>query len=457
MEKFFVIICVAIGIGVSLFLFPYGFLASLLCGVCSLIAFTILKRSEEENKVLLQIFLAALVARVLVATIIHIFGLYEFFGGDSLTYDIIGWGLSQMWLGAAPSTLDPSAGYFSTSNQGWGMSYMVAVVYTLVGRNILAVQYLSCVVGAATAPAIYICARKIFNNIRVARITALIVALCPSLVLWSSQVLKDGFIIFLLVITMIALLNLVERFDYVSLVVLIFSLFGIVALRFYIFYMVAVAVVGAFVIGTGELSVRSVIRRALALLVIGLGMTQLGVLHRAGNEIDRLSDLQAIQSTRKALVTHQSDIYKEKGAGFGEDSDVSTTGGAISAIPIGFTYLMLAPFPWEIRNFRQLITLPEMILWWASIPLLLVGLWYTMRQRFRSSVGILFFVFMLTVAYSIFQVNVGMAYRQRAQIQVFLFIFVAVGWTILQEKRENKNRLRNIEYQRLKQRMQIRV
>lgn len=458
MEKFFVIICVAIGIAVSLFLFPYGFLAALFCAVCSLIAFAILRRSEEENQILLQIFLAGLVARVLVATLVHVFDLYEFFGGDSLTYDIRGWTLSQMWLGYLPMIDESNQGVLSVNDQGWGMSYMVAIIYTMIGRNMLAIQYFSCVVGAATAPAIYICAYKIFNNIRVARITALIVALCPSLVLWSSQVLKDGYIIFLLVITMIALLNLLEKFDYVSLVILIFSLFGIVALRFYIFYMVAVAVLGAFVIGTGKITARSIFRRAAALLIIGLGMTQLGVLSRADKEIARMSDLEKIQNTRKALVTSESDIYKDKkAAGFGEELDVSTPEGAISAIPIGFTYLMLAPFPWEIRNFRQAITLPEMLLWWASIPLLLMGLYYTIRQRFRSSIGILFFVFMLTVAYSIFQGNIGMAYRQRAQIQVFLFIFVAVGWTVWQEKRENRSQLQNIEHQRLRQRMQIRA
>jgi hypothetical protein len=456
MEKLVVLICVIVGIGVSLFLFPYGFIASLFCAVCSLIAFAILRRSKQENEFLLQVFLGALLVRILVATLIHAFDLYSFFGGDSLTYDMRGWRLSEIWFGQAPMYDELGQRVLSTAGSGWGMHYIVAFIYTIVGQNILAAQYFSCVIGAATAPAIYICAYKIFNNIRVAQITAIIVAFCPSLVLWSSQLLKDGFIIFLLVATMIALLNLLEKFDYVSLLVLVLSLFGIISLRFYIFYMVAVAVVGSFAVGTDTINGRSVLRRLAALFLIGLGITQLGILQRAGKEIENISDLEKIQSTRKLLVTAQSDINKDKGAGFGEDLDVSTPEGAIAAIPVGFTYLMLAPFPWEIRNIRQAITLPEMILWWASLPLLVLGLWYTIRRRFRGSVGILFFTFMLTVAYSIFQGNVGMAYRQRAQIQVFLFIFVAVGWTIMRENRENKNKLKEIEHQRFRQRMRNR-
>jgi hypothetical protein len=456
MEKLVVLICVIVGIGVSLFLFPYGFLASLFCAVCSLIAFAILRRSKEENQFLLQIFLGALVVRILIATMVHVFDLYNFFGGDSLTYDWRGLRLSEIWFGQAPIYDEYSQKVLSTSDAGWGMNYMVAFVYSIVGRNMLAVQYFSCVVGAATAPAIYICAHKIFNNIRVARTTAFIVAFCPSLVIWSSQVLKDGFIIFLLVIIMVALLNLLEEFSYVSLLILIFSLFGIISLRFYIFYMVAVAVMGAFMVGVGSFNAQSVFRRLAAVCIIGVGLTYLGILNRASAEIESISDLERIQNTRKANATAQSDRGNEKGSGYGEDLDISTPEGAISAIPIGFTYLMLAPFPWQIRNFRQAITLPEMLLWWASIPLLISGLYYTIRYHLRGSIGILFFTFMLTIAYSIFQGNVGMAYRQRAQIQVFLFIFIAVGWTIMQEKRENRNYLRNIEHQRLRERMQRR-
>lgn len=47
---------------------------------------------------------------------------------------------------------------------------------------------------------------------------------------------------------------------------------------------------------------------------------------------------------------------------------------------------------------------------------------------------------MLTLAYSVFQGNVGTAYRQRAQLLVFYFIFVAVGYVVIKEKREERKR-----------------
>ena len=87
-----------------------------------------------------------------------------------------------------------------------------------------------------------------------------------------------------------------------------------------------------------------------------------------------------------------------------------------------------------------------MLLWWACLPVLVMGLWFTLKTRLRTSIPILLFSLMLTLGYSIFQGNVGTAYRQRAQIQVFLFMFIAVGWTLILEKRENKKLLKKMKH-----------
>jgi hypothetical protein len=127
-------------------------------------------------------------------------------------------------------------------------------------------------------------------------------------------------------------------------------------------------------------------------------------------------------------------------SGFGKDVDVSTTKGALSTIPLGLLYLLFAPFPWQIVSLRQSITLPEMIIWWASFPLMILGLWFSVRYRLRMISPILIFTVMLSIAYSVVQGNVGTAYRQRAQLLVFYFIFVAVGFVLLWEKREERKR-----------------
>ena len=64
---------------------------------------------------------------------------------------------------------------------------------------------------------------------------------------------------------------------------------------------------------------------------------------------------------------------------------------------------------------------------------------------------------LLTLAYSITQGNVGTAYRQRTQIQVFLFILIGVGWTVFQERRENKRIVRTTSRKRIDDMLRARV
>jgi thiol:disulfide interchange protein len=80
-----------------------------------------------------------------------------------------------------------------------------------------------------------------------------------------------------------------------------------------------------------------------------------------------------------------------------------------------------------------------MLIWWTAFPLLVLGLWFV-RHRLRQVTPIVIFTTMLTLAYSLFQGNVGTAYRQRSQLLVFYFIFVAVGAVLLKERAEDKRR-----------------
>ena len=256
-------------------------------------------------------------------------------------------------------------------------------------------------------------------------------ALCPSLIIWSSQGLKDGLIVFFLVLSILTVIQLQKKFNYPSFLLLMISLVGIISLRFYIFYMLVIAIVGCFAIGK-PLNPISVLRRAIVLLVIGLALSSVG----ANSERDLSKfNLEKLENTRSDLARGN--------AGYGRDLDVSTTEGALTALPLGFTYLMLAPFPWQMTNLRQAITLPEMILWWISIPFLIMGLIYTIKNRLRTSIAVLLFTLMLTVAYSLYQGNIGTAYRQRAQIQIFHFMFIAAGITLWLEKKENKQIQKN--------------
>lgn len=413
--------------------FPNGAISVLLIAVFSFLTiFLIRKFAEDDKDILVNVFLMALIVRICFGLFIFLSGSQSFFGGDAETYNSLGQRLVDLWFHNADPADWWSRRAVSTSDAGWGMSYLVGAIYTITGSSILIAQSFCAVIGAATAPMVYFCAQKVFNNRRVSKVTAISVALFPSFIVWSSQLMKDGLIIFLLVVVMTMVLQLQKKFSLLAVSILVLSMFGILSLRFYIFYMVAVAVAGSFVVGLGQ-SGSSIFRRIAAVIFIGLGLTYFGVL-RDTTQIERYANLEMVQRSRQDLASSES--------GFAEEVDVSTTEGALTTIPVGLIFLMLAPFPWQVTNFRQAITLPEILLWWGIIPLVISGSWYTIRHRLREAIPIIIFTVTLTLVYSVFQGNVGTAYRQRTQIQVFLFMFAGVGWALMQEKKENKQIIR---------------
>ena len=400
-------------------------------------------RLEDDRRFLLRLFIGGVLIRVLVGIFIFSFNLQTFFGGDALSYDFFGNALLKVWQGQPEYMRAVEMFSGGGASSGWGMLYMTAAIYRIVGQNMLAVQFVNCVMGAASAPIAYLISIEIFPNRRVARICGLMTAFFPSLVLWSCQGLKDGPIIFLLTISMLATLKLGDKFSFKYVVALALALISLLSLRFYIFYIVVIAIVAAFVLGRRQLTAQSFARHLIVITCVGVALAYFGVSRYATQQFETYGSTEQLQRMRL-------DASQSAQSGFAQDVDVSTTSGALGTIPLGLTYLLLAPFPWQLVSLRQMITLPEMLIWWASIPLLVLGLWFTLKHRLREIAPIVIFTTLLTLTYSILQGNVGTAYRQRAQLLVFYFVFVAVGFVLIKERREERAKKRREEMEALR-------
>src|SRR5215813_8055336 len=73
--------------------------ALMLCAVVSAPTLLVLARSQDEKTFLMRLFFFGLMVRILLATVIYMGHMEEFFGGDANTYDIFGQSLLQGWNG----------------------------------------------------------------------------------------------------------------------------------------------------------------------------------------------------------------------------------------------------------------------------------------------------------------------------------------------------------------------
>lgn len=424
---------------------------ALLAGVvaASACAWPILRDKSFDKRFLLRLFVGALLLRWIAGYLIYSKGLQAFLGADAGTYDIFGNLLLQSWTGQ----VDASGPWFeritSAQTSGWGMYYYVAGIYYLIGQNPFAIQLINGALGAVACFVAYKIAMIIYPSQRVARLAALFTAFSPSLILWSSQLLKDGLIVLTLCLCMLFTLKLRDRFDGRSFVLLLISLFCLYSLRNYAAYILFIAMTGTLLFAAKKFSPVRILQGGILIVLLGTSLA-----YFAGGDVQQIAersfDLKRIQNAR---------VWGAQAAesGYGGDVDITEPEAAIGFLPVGISYVLLAPFPWMITNLRQLITLPELVIWWALIPMLLKGLWHSMRHRLRESFSMIVFSISLTVAYALYQTNVGTAYRHRAQLFVFFFVFISIGLEVSREAKRKKKFEASLNQARVSPRVQVTV
>jgi hypothetical protein len=385
----------------------------------------IILRDKVDRQFLLRIFALALTLRWGLAYLIYSRHLQGFFGADAETYDSVGDVLARAWMGLGDASSPYyMAHYASRTRPGWGMFYYIGSLYYVIGQNALAAQLINCAFGAAACITVYKITQIVYPHKRVARTASLLMALSPSMILWSSQLLKDAPIVLCLCLCCLYALKLRDRFSVKSLLLLLVFLFCLYSLRHYAFYIMFLAIVGSLVMTAKRFTPLRVLEGGLLVIVLTVALAYLG----AANVPDQSLDLKRIQIGREWSA-------RVSNTGFGGDVDITDPKAAIEFLPIGLLYVLFAPFPWMINNLKQLITLPELIIWWGLVPMLIRGYWYAVRRRLKETFVMCIFTAGLPIVYALFQTNAGTAYRHRAQLYIFFVIFISIGIELRREAR----------------------
>ncbi|HEY8148115.1 MAG TPA: glycosyltransferase family 39 protein [Vicinamibacteria bacterium] len=371
----------------------------------------------DEGAALARIYVWTLVLRVALACFLNAYaGQTTFavmFWGDSATYDDGGWLMSLQWDGQG--LLNP---YYSGKVSGWGFFYLISSIYYVFGHNQLLAQFVNATIGAVTVLVIYAIAKDLFD-VDVAQWAGRFMAFFPQMIFWSGAIYKDPAIMLCIALCMYAVLKLNHEFTVRYVVLFVGASLALMTLRFYVFYFVAFATMGTFVLSQRR-GVAGSIGSYLVLIAVFIGAFSFAARQETVEQQRSYFTLERLQITRSDQAMWGQSAYAPK-------ADVSTTQGVISVLPVGLAYLLFAPFPWAVHNLRQALTIPETLVWYALMPALIRGLFFTIRTRFRPALPILVFAASLTCAYAVFQGNVGTAYRQRTQVTMFYFILMAAG------------------------------
>jgi len=384
----------------------------------------------------IALFLVSLGTRFAFSTWVYQFGLVKILHDEDSSGWAMGIPLQRLWSQQRLSLLDlPYTLVGAFQGEHYGYRYMLGTLFYVVNSPTrMVAAALNCFFGALTVVFAYRIARTLFSEwvaIRVGWWTCLL----PSLIVWSAQTVKEPVVIFLETLALYACVNLKRSgFSARHIVLCALTTILVIPFRFYVAYISAGAIIFSLLLPhltRRKMSIGSAL--VVVLLLVPLLLLS-GVLIRHETRFDKFD--------AKFISTYRHGLAVGAGSGVETNYDVGTNQGLAMATVTGGAYLLMAPFPWDLGgSTRKILTTPEVFVWWWLVVVALIpGLWYVIRKRLSDVQPLLFFVVGLGLLYSVTFGNVGLAYRQRAQLLPWLIIIAMAGL----ERRALKRRMNKV-------------
>ncbi len=357
-----------------------------------------------------QLARTAFIVRAVAAIILHFFVPPGLFAPDEFTYDFRGELLAKYWRGEI--AFDPMPSFQGETK---GYYYIVAALYFPFGQLPLLPKLLNAWIGSLAVLELYRLTRLIGGSDGAALRAAKFMAFFPSMILWSSLLIRDVWVQWFLVRMAREMAELKGRMILSRLISAAFTIWALVQFRPYLLNAAVGPFVLSFILGRSK----DIVRNLLLGSALALGLVYFGA--RGADGGVQTFDLVELQRLRTWSSSAAAD------SGFGSDADVSTVGGALTFLPIGLAYFFFAPFPWQIGSIRQALAIPETLFFYTLVPGIVAGVLFLFRQRLAESVGVLLVTMTVTFGYAIGQGNVGTLYRHKAQVIGFYYAFAAIG------------------------------
>lgn len=334
---------------------------------------------------------------------------------DAIGYETDGLALANAlkeghWLSGLPFV---NASYY----------YYNAFVYILFGFHPVILRILNCAFGVMTGILLYDTGKAI-KSVRFAKIASLLFMFWPSLIFYSTLNLKDTLILFFIVLTIKYFVGMLKRLDLRNAISVLLFIIVLFSLRFY----VGMIVMSIFIILIIYLAKVSLPKKIIffVMIIIGWGIvTNILGYGFMGSKLFAFFNFDFINNHKQQL----QEKYSSSQSNIFLDLRIYTIWDALKFLPVGFTYFMFAPFPWQAKGILQIAAMPENIVWYLLFIFFTIpGCKFFLRKE-NLKIGLIMLAYcsIITLMYSLTLDNIGIAYRMKLQILPFWFLILGAG------------------------------
>jgi 4-amino-4-deoxy-L-arabinose transferase-like glycosyltransferase len=378
---------------------------------------------EQDRQFLASVVLAGFVARVLIAAAITRFGLHLVIAPDEHTFHANGLQFSKWLSGESPYRV----GVRFTRSLQVGYYYLIGTLYYLFGVTRFLPILVNCACGALMAIPVFRMAREL-GGPAAARPAAVLVTFFPSLVLWSTLLIRDTIVILTILWIMWVVMDLRRQFSLFRLIQFLLLLMLLGTFRQYLFILVAASAVASFTVGRAGRTAKSLVVGVL--VIVGL----LAVVKVAGFGVWELERA----SLHHLNLRRQFNSLGSTTGAIAPEVDITEPVNALTYLPVGMFYFLGSPFPWQVLSTSQVMALPDVFVWYLLLPPIFMGLVHTIRTRFRDASMLIITMAVITILYSLVEGNVGIIFRHRAQVIAPLMVMAGIGLAARRAKKAEK-------------------
>lgn len=409
-----------------------GLIAAIVLGGAGLLVLTWLRTPREAARM----FLTAFVVRFALSVVIYQFGLVSVLKDEDASGWVAGPIIAQSWSDKDHSLVEiigivVGAAGLRENHSYSGYFHLLAIYFYLNNAPYrLVAAALNCLFGAVIPVMVYSTAKILFTE-RIARHAGWWACLMPSLVIWSAMTIKEPVVICLETIALYACAHLRKRsFSPGHFVLALSCVALLLPFRFYASYLIGMALLLSLFVPDLNSQGRTISGLLLGGAAVALMMAS-GWLAHAEERFDRMG-LDQIEAVR----TYSASVGGSASAV--QTPSIRSEYGMLIGLSVGALHLLLAPFPWQLGggSIRMLLTLPELLVWWWLLFYgVLPGLVWVLRRQLVDNLPMLVLLLGFGSLYSLTFGNVGLVFRQRAQLLPWLLILAMVGLELHRQRR----------------------
>lgn len=345
-----------------------------------------------------------------------------YFIGDGMAYGTNGLLMAKYWNAGYAPGWEWFRGK-SISGTVSNYDYFNGHVFHFGGYNPLTIFFINSLCGALSVVLVYAIAKHLFGR-RAALLSGWFAVFCPSLILWSSQNLKEPIVILSSLLTIWSIISIWNNFRFRYLFTMIASMVVLASIRFFVVPILIFSFFFAIIISVNKANLKAHLffRVVIAALLIYFG----GNFLRSAIQKMTSIDIFNMEGMCRILSAYRG--YRSKGSlSFFSGTDLTTPLKVLFFVPMGFIYVLFSPFPWQIGSISQVMAVPEMIAWYILIPKMLKGVRIAMRRERRIFVFLCTFSIIYLGILALIEGNIGTMFRHRSIVWILYFIFIGGG------------------------------